>query len=98
MKYRVTTSCQVEREFRVEADTPEQAHARMKAYLSDPELLKEGLVELSGAKDTTAPKIGVQGIKPVSAPRPRSADAVSRQPAKDQAGAAAGEAEPAASV
>lgn len=43
-KFRVPTTGQVEKVYIVEAKDAEQAHARARAHITDPEMLSEGVV------------------------------------------------------
>jgi hypothetical protein len=44
VKFRVPTTGQVEKVYIVEASDSEQAHARVRAFINDPEMLGEGVV------------------------------------------------------
>lgn len=45
MKFRVPTTGQVEKVYVVEAKDAEQAHARVRSFIDDPEMLGSGIVE-----------------------------------------------------
>lgn len=57
-RWEITTTAQVERTYHVEAKDAEQAHKRLRAYLADPDSLREGVVSRldSRDKDTTPQK------------------------------------------
>lgn len=42
--FNLTTSAQVERSYVVKATSKEQAHARLKAFMGDPDAVREGIV------------------------------------------------------
>lgn len=44
MKFRVPTTGQVEKVYVVEADDKTQAHARVRAFIVDPDMIGEGVV------------------------------------------------------
>lgn len=90
MKFLVPTTSQVERTYVVDADSSEQAHARLRTYLADPEAMKEGVVELEGEKNTTDPKVKIQEIKERNG---RVARAGRRAPAEGDAADNGGEKE-----
>lgn len=53
--FEIVTTAQVERIYHVEAKDEEQAKARLKVHLKDPETLREGIVaeQVERQKDTT---------------------------------------------
>lgn len=65
--YEVTTTAQVERTFIVKGENDEQAHDRLRIYLKDSGVLREGLVieQPERDKDTTNRKI--TNVKPLPA-------------------------------
>jgi hypothetical protein len=60
-KYLVTTTSQVERDYTVEVDAglsgeeqAKQAQERLRVYLKDPAMIREGVVEKTGERNTSA--------------------------------------------
>jgi hypothetical protein len=43
--FEIVTTAQVERTYKVQAKDEEQARARLRTHLSDPDMLREGVVE-----------------------------------------------------
>jgi hypothetical protein len=58
-KFLVTTSAQVERTYAVEADNEDQAKKRLRTHMSDPGMLRDGVVKLDhdSLKNVTPEKI-----------------------------------------
>lgn len=63
--YEVTTAAQVQRTYAVRAGDKDQAHARLRAFLKDPDALREGVVvELRDKQIDVTP----QKVKSVEVP------------------------------
>lgn len=62
--FEIVTTAQVERTYTVEAKDIEQAQARLRTHLKDPEMLREGVIREQAAKQIDATP---QRIKPTKA-------------------------------
>lgn len=80
--WEVPTSAQVERIYHVRAGDPDQAHARLRRHLEDPELLRVGIVtaQPTATKNTTPEKVHKERIGRVKDPNaPKVAGTVPSQ-------------------
>lgn len=67
--FEITTSAQVERTYLVQGDSEEQAHARLRTWLKDSEMLRDGLVVELPEKQTDTTPQKVRKVKKVTRPR-----------------------------
>jgi hypothetical protein len=68
-QFDVPTTAQVERTYRVVADSPEQAHKRLRAWLADADMIADGVVTLNDTKNTSDETVKKGQIKEVTKPK-----------------------------
>lgn len=79
-EFEVTTTAQVERTYKVRAATKESAHVRVRRFIEDPDLIREGVVQLLDDRttDATPQKVKTDTIKAIPS-GPKAVDETARK-------------------
>ena len=73
-QHEVTTTAQIERVYHVEANSIEQARKRLRIWLTDPDTVGAGIVDLASATDVTKERLtGLSEQAPAAKPKKAAA-------------------------
>jgi hypothetical protein len=75
MKFKLTTTAQVETDYVVEAEDEEQARKRLRTYIADSEAVRPGLVTKQAAQRNKTPERIIEAAEHVEDPPAEPDDA-----------------------